>query len=157
MGQTGTYPFRFQQAKMWWNLTGKRPGFIPFGAYLTHFGPKSDISDMLRYFTKTLFYHHPYLELWPHYLCWDTKSCRCVDSISGYPTNGLSENIENYLPENPDNTFWEPLKTNSDKKSTWQPCIKVFCSPDNSTWRSIGGDLFGQIKDHLIELAMDPT
>ena len=28
-------------AKMYWNLIWKCPGFVPFGANLTHFGPKS--------------------------------------------------------------------------------------------------------------------
>ena len=30
-------------AKMYWNLIWKRPGFVPFGAKLTHFGAKPTI------------------------------------------------------------------------------------------------------------------
>ena len=42
----GLFQIRFQyilarRAKMYWNLIWKSPGFVPFGANLTHFGSKS--------------------------------------------------------------------------------------------------------------------
>ena len=43
-----------QRAKMYWNLIWKSPGFVPFGANLTHFGSKSG---------------HPVSPSSRHYLC----------------------------------------------------------------------------------------
>ena len=56
----GLFQIRFKyflanRAKKYWNLIWKSPGFVPFGANLTHFGPKCDISaDALCWLWVTL-------------------------------------------------------------------------------------------------------
>ena len=42
-GMVGLAPKWVRSSQMYWNLTWKSPGFVPFGANLTHFGAKPTI------------------------------------------------------------------------------------------------------------------